>query len=216
MSAVSPGRGWGVTTAIEDHDARRLTLELPPGQTGLTVTPEAFWDLCVANPSLRLTRAANGELIVMAPAGSDTGSRNASLTTRLWNWNDARRLGVVFDSSSGFTLPNGFVHAPDTAWIGNDRWKALAPDQRRKFAPICPDFVAELMSPSDSRTETRDKMREFLDQGARLGWLIDPGRVEVDVYRPGRKFEVLTRPATLSGEGVLPGFVLDLKGILFD
>jgi Uma2 family endonuclease len=203
-------------TATAERGTERLSLTLPSGRTGLVVSPEAFWDICLANPSLRLTRAADGELIAMAPAGSETGSRNARLTARLCNWNDVADLGVVFDSSAGFTLPNGFVHAPDASWIVRDRWEALAPEQRRKFAPICPDFVAELMSPSDTRSDTRDKMREFLDQGARLGWLLDPKRCEVDVYRPGRPAETLARPATLSGEDVLPGFVLDLKGILFD
>jgi Uma2 family endonuclease len=205
-----------VSTAIADRGAGRLTLELPSRQTGLFVSPEAFWDLCVANPDLRLTRTAKGELIVMAPAGSETGSRNAGLTSHLWNWNAANGLGMVFDSSSGFRLPNGFTHAPDTAWIAKGRWDALTPEEKKKFAPICPDFVAELMSPSDTRSETRDKMREFVAQGARLGWLLDPKAVEVEIHRPGQPVEVLKRPATLSGEDVLPGFVLDLKGLLFD
>jgi Uma2 family endonuclease len=209
-------RGWDVATAIVDRGNERLTLELPSGRTGLTVSPEAFWDICAANPDLRLTRTADGELIAMAPAGSETGFHNAGLTARLWNWNDANGLGVVFDSSAGFTLPNGFVHAPDAAWIARDRWDALAPEERKKFAPICPDFVAELMSPSDTRHDTRDKLLEFLNQGVRLGWLLDPKAVEVEVYRPGQPVEVLKRPATLSGEDVLPGFVLDLKRILFD
>jgi Uma2 family endonuclease len=205
-----------VATAIANRGNERLTLALPSGRTGLTVSPEAFWEICLANPDLRLTRTADGELIAMAPAGSETGSHNARLTARLCNWNDATGLGVVFDSSSGFTLPDGFVHAPDASWIATGRWDALTPEDRKRFAPICPDFVAELMSPSDTRRETRDKMRAFLDQGARLGWLIDPKAVEVEVHRPGRPAEVLKRPATLSGEDVLPGFVLDLKGILFD
>lgn len=205
-----------MSTAIADPATKRLTLSLPSRQPGLIASPEAFWDLCVANPYLRLTRTAAGELIAMAPAGSETGARNSDLNGQLWAWNRALRLGVVFDSSAGFILPNGFIHAPDASWVVQGRWAALTPEQRQKFAPICPDFVAELMSPPDTRSDTRDKMREFLAQGARLGWLIDPKACEVETYRPGRPSEVLKRPATLSGEDVLPGFVLDLKGILFD
>jgi Uma2 family endonuclease len=185
-----------------------------PRRSGLRVSAEAFWRLCRANPDLRLGRTARGELIVMPPAGADSGMRNAGLTAQLWNWNRAADLGVVFDSSSGFTLPNGLVHAPDAAWVSAPRWEALAPEQREKFAPICPDFVAELRSPSDRKREVRDRIREFLDQGTRLTWLIDPKDGTVEIHRPGRPVETLTRPATLSGEDVLPGFVLDLRGIL--
>jgi Uma2 family endonuclease len=196
----------------------RLTLELPPGRSGLAVTPEAFWDLCAANRGrgLRLTRTAGGELIVNAPAGLETAWRNSGLTGQLWSWNRAHQLGLAFDSSAGFTLPDGFIHAPDVSWVARARWDALTPEQRQRFAPICPDFVAELMSPSDTRSGTRSMLRAFLDQGARLGWLLDPKAAEVEVHRPGRPFEVLSRPTTLSGEDVLPGFVLDLKGILCD
>jgi Uma2 family endonuclease len=205
-----------VATTIEAVGTDRLTLTLPSGLSGLRVSPEAFWELCAANPDLRLTRTAQGELIIMAPAGSDSGSRNLSLAAQLWNWNRASRLGIGFDSSSGFTLPNGYVHAPDLAWVAQPRWDALTRDEKRKFARICPDFVAELMSPSDRRTPTRERLEEFMTQGARLGWLIDPDAVEVEIHRPGRPVDMLKRPATLSGEDVLPGFVLDLKGILFD
>jgi Uma2 family endonuclease len=194
----------------------RVALSVPPGGTGLFVTPEGFWDLCALNPSLRLTRKADGELIAMAPAGSESGARNFDLCGQLWAWNRQARLGVAFDSSTGFTLPDGLVHAPDASWLARDRWDSLSPEQKRKFAPVCPDFVAELMSPSDGRAETRKALEAFMTQGARLGWLIDPDRGEVEIHRPGRPFEILKRPATLSGEDVLPGFELDLKGILFD
>jgi Uma2 family endonuclease len=186
-------------------------------RSGLRVSPKAFWRLCCANPDLRLERTARGELIVMAPAGSDTGHRNADLTGQLWLWNRDAGLGFSFDASAGFTLPNGSVRSPDASWIAHDRWEALALEDRKKFAPICPDFVVELTSPSQEgrRSRVREKMHEYLDQGARLGWLLDPKSAEVEVYRPGRPVETLTRPATLSGEDVLPGFVLQLRGILF-
>jgi Uma2 family endonuclease len=124
-------------------------------------------------------------LIVMPPAGSDSGMRNAGLTAQLWNWNRAVDLGVVFDSSSGFTLPNGLVHAPDAAWVAKGRREALAPAQRTTFAPICPDFVAELRSRTDPLAELQDKMAEYVANGARLGWLLDPGSRQAYVYRPG-------------------------------
>lgn len=187
-----------------------------PERSGLRVSDKSFWRLCRDNRDLRLERTARGELIVMAPAGSESGCRNAGLTAQLWNWNRASGLGYCFDSSAGYRLPNGATRAPDASWIARDRWEALSLDERRRFAPICPDFVAELMSPTDNRETVRAKLREYLDQGARLGWLLDPDAAEAEIYRPGRPAEVRSRPATLTGEDVLPGFVLDLKGILFD
>lgn len=191
---------------------------VPSPSSGLRVSDKVFWWLCGANPDLRLERTARGELIVMPPAGGETGSRNAKLTHRLGAWAEVDGTGEYFDSSTGYKLPNGATRSPDASWIVRGRWEALSPKDRRRFAPICPDFVAELTSPSDThrRDDVREKMREYLDQGARLGWLIDPDAVEVEIYRPGRPVETLARPATLSGEDVLPGFVLDLKGILFD
>lgn len=152
----------------------------------------------------------------MAPAGTESGGRNARLTMRLGVWAEVDGSGNHFDSSTGYVLPNGATRSPDASWIRRERWEALSPEDRRKFAPICPDFVVELMSPSDNREDVRKKMREYLAQGARLGWLLDPDAMEAEVYRPGREVETFTRPATLSGEEVLPGFVLNLKGILFD
>jgi Uma2 family endonuclease len=195
----------------------RATIPLMvPERSGLRASAEAFWRLCTANPELRLERTSRGEVIVMAPAGSDSGMKNAGLTAQLWVWNRAVDLGFAFDSSAGFTLPNGVVRASDAAWIARDRWLAVPPEARKKFAPICPDFVAEITSPSDELDTAREKMREYIDQGARLGWLLDPKSTLAEIYRPGREVESLRRPATLSGEDVLPGFVLDLKGILFD
>jgi Uma2 family endonuclease len=192
-----------------------IGLDVPPG-VRLRVSSAGFWRLCAANRDLRLERTAQGVLIVMSPAGSQSGASNAELSGQLFVWAKADGTGLSFDSSTGFTLPNGAVRAPDASWIRRSRWEALAPEQMRKFAPICPDFVAELMSPSDDRPDVQAKMREYIEQGVRLGWLIDPEAGEVEIYRPSRPVETLDRPQTLSGEGVLPGFVLDLKGILFD
>jgi Uma2 family endonuclease len=200
--------------AREDR-ADAIALALAP-DVHLHVSPEDFWRLCVANPDLRLEREATGELIVMPPAGMDTGSRNADITGQLWYWNRQTKLGILFDSSVGFTLPNSAVRGPDATWMTAERWAALPVDERRRFAEICPDFVVELASPSDDRSKLGKKMEEYIAQGVRLGWLIDPDRRTVDIYRPGRPVERLVKLATLSGEDVLPGFVLELKGILYD
>ncbi|MBV8076861.1 MAG: Uma2 family endonuclease [Planctomycetaceae bacterium] len=178
------------------------------------LTDRAFMRLCRANPDLRLERTAGGELIVMTPAGADSSGRNLKIAGRLYVWSEANELGITFDSSAGFTLPNGAIRSPDASWIVRARWEALTPEDRQGFAPICPDFVVELRSPADRLRDLRAKMAEYRIEGARLGWLIDPKRKMVEIYRPRRRVEVLTVPAALSGEDVLPGFVLDLKGIL--
>jgi Uma2 family endonuclease len=191
-----------------------------PGRTQIRFSPRApltdrlFLRLCGANPDLRLERTADGGLIIMPPAGSDTGGRNLKISQQLANWVDSSGLGIAFDSSTGFTLPNGAIRSPDASWVERDRWDALTPDEQRGFAPLCPDFVVELRSPTDRLGEVRKKMREYRAQGARLGWLIDPKRKVVEIYRPSRRAEHLTAPATLSGEDVLPGFILSLGAIL--
>ncbi len=189
----------------------RLALKFDPR---FPLTDRLLLLLSSANSNLRLERTAGGELIVMAPAGSDSGARNFQLSGQLYVWSKSNDLGVAFDSSAGFRLPSGAVLAPDASWILKDRWDGLTADEQARYAPICPDFVVELRSPSDPSGELRDKMRQYRDQGARLGWLIDPKRRVVEAYRPGQPVETLPNPATLSGEDVLPGFVLDLKGIL--
>ncbi|WP_165068444.1 Uma2 family endonuclease [Paludisphaera rhizosphaerae] len=206
------------TAAQPTTDRPTETSLIVPEGVRLIVDPEDFERLCrvPANRDLRLERESDGGLIVMAPAGMDGGRRNLTLAARLWNWNDATGLGVAFDSSSGMTFPNTAVRAPDATWITRERWEAVPEDERARFARLVPDFVAELHSPSDSLTKARAKMAEYIAQGVRLGWLIDPTTQTVEIYRPGREPETLTRPATLSGEDVLPGLVLDLKGILFD
>jgi Uma2 family endonuclease len=185
-------------------------------ESGLRASTKAFWKLCVANPLLRLERSANGDVIVMAPAGADSGRRNGKLTMRLGKWSEQNDTGEFFDSSTGYTLPNGRICSPDASWIVRERWSNLPLVKRKRFAPICPDFVVEIRSPSDQLEDLREKMSLYLDQGVRLGWLLDPGTGLAEIYRPGRPVETLDRPATLSGEEVLPGFVLDLQGILFD
>jgi Uma2 family endonuclease len=191
----------------------QLTLRFLPG---LRLTDRAFEKLCAANPDLRLERTSRGELVVMSPAGSMSGRRNAKLILRLGNWAETDGTGEFFDSSAGFTLPNTAIRGPDASWMLRERWEALSEDDRERFSHVCPDFVAELRSRSDKKKDLRAKMREYITQGARLGWLIDPKIARVEIYRPGRPVELLKRPATLSGEDVLPGFVLDLDGILFN
>lgn len=187
-----------------------------PSDVRLFVSPRGFRRLCAANRDHRLEREANGGLIVMPPAGADSGYRNMNISGQLWYWNQQARLGVAFDSSAGFTLPNTAIRGPDASWMTLERWEGLSEAERRRFSQICPDFVVELKSPSDALSKLQKKMEEYVAQGIRLGWLIDPDSGTVEIYRPGRPVEQLARPATLSGEDVLPGFVLDLKGILFD
>ena len=185
-------------------------------ESGLYVTPNGFWRLCRDNPDLRLERTAKGEVIAMAPAGADSGWRNGKLTMRLGNWTEADGTGEFFDSSTGFTLPNGAVKSPDATWISRARWESVPPRDRLRFTDICPDFVVEITSPSDTLTVAREKMVEYIQQGVRLGWLLHPKEELAEIYRPGQPVQTLRRPASLSGEDVLPGLVLDLKGILFD
>ena len=199
--------------ALLGHGTLRLRF-----RPGLRLSDEAFWRLCRANPELDLERSSRGELIIVAPAGLDSDRRNIGLASQLWNWNRAGDHGVVFGPSAGFTLPNTAVRGPDASWLARERWEALPEADRERFGHVCPEFVAEVRSPSDRKGQLRSKMREYIANGARLGWLIDPTLKSkpVEIYRPGREVEILRGPATLSGEDVLPGLVLDLKGILFD
>ncbi|MEG4230038.1 Uma2 family endonuclease [Microcoleus sp. N9_B2] len=187
-----------------------LTLNLNPI---IKLTDDQFFQLCQENENIRLERTAKGELIIMSPAGGETGNNNAGLTAQIWNWNERNKLGKVFDSSTGFKLPNGADRSPDASWVKLERWNALTPEQQKKFPPICPDFVVELMSPSDSLKDTQDKMKEYRDNGAVLGWLINRKSRQVEIYRQDREVEVLESPATVSGEDVLPGFILNLESI---
>ena len=191
------------------------TITLPPTlKLHLELTDEQFFLLCQHNRELRFERTAKGEILIMPPTGGETGNRNADLTFQLQAWSRQNNLGKAFDSSTGFKLPNGANRSPDASWVKRDRWFALTPEQRKKFLPLCPDFVVELRSPSDALKETQEKMQEYIDNGARLGWLIDPQTRRVEIYRPNQNVEILENPATLSGSDVLPGFVLDLNCII--
>mgnify|MGYP002785313949 CR=1 FL=1 len=190
-----------------------VTLDLHPS---LELTDEQFEKICQANQDLKLERTAKGDLVIMALTGGDTGRRNIKLSARLENWSDESNLDVAFDSSTGFRLPNGAIRSPDAAWVRLDRWQALTSEQRKKFVPLCPDFVVELASPSDEVEDIREKMQEYLANGLQLGWLIDPANQTVEIYRLNQPVEILNQPATLSGENILPEFVLNLSGILTD
>jgi Uma2 family endonuclease len=193
-----------------------VILNIPP-EVGFT--DEQFYQLCIANDAWRIELTTQGELIIMPPTGGESGMRNADLTTDLNLWNRQAKLGKVFDSSTEFHLPNGAYRSPDVAWVKLERWEALTQEQRRRFPPLCPDFVIELRSETDSLNKLRSKMQEYRDNGARLGWLIDPKTPLVEIYRPGVAVETINfsfdEPQQLSGEDVLPGFVLDLS-IIFN
>ncbi|NBD33290.1 MAG: Uma2 family endonuclease [Cyanobacteria bacterium] len=191
-----------------------LLIELPR-TIALSVTQEQFTTLATLNRDLQLERTSQGELIVNPPAGWETGERNSSLTAQLYRWyEDNEYFGKVFDSSTGFTLPNGAIRSPDASWVSRDRWEALTPEDKITFPKICPDFVVELRSRSDQLNPLQEKMQEYLENGARLGWLIDPQQQRVEIYRQGKEKEILEHPTELSGEAVLPGFVLTLSRIL--
>ncbi|WP_414550822.1 Uma2 family endonuclease [Anabaena sp. CCY 0017] len=187
-----------------------LILNLSPA---IDLTDEQFFQLCQNNRDLRLERTAEGELIIMPPTGWKSGNRNSRLTQRLGNWADADGTGLAFDSSTGYKLSNAANRSPDASWVTLARLEALNPDPA-KFLPIAPDFAVELRSASDSLQTLQQKMQEYIENGVRLGWLIDPQNQRVEVYRTGRDVEVLKSPTSLSGEDVLPGFVLDLAEIL--
>jgi Uma2 family endonuclease len=193
-----------------DYTMTAITLNLNPI---IKLNPEQFYQLCQENPDLQLERTSQGELIVMPPTGGETGQRNSTLNAQIWLWNDQSELGKTFDSSTGFTLPNKADRAPDASWVEKSRWEALTPESREKFIPLCPDFVIELLSPSDSLKKTQEKMQEYIANGCRLGWLINRKKREIEIYRPDQEVEILTAPQTISGENVLPGFVLNLQKI---
>lgn len=177
----------------------------------IQLTDEQFYQLCRTNPDVKFERNAQGEIIIMPPTGGETGKSNAETTADFVIWNRKTKLGVCFDSSTCFKLPNGADRSPDVAWIKQERWDALTPEQKQKFPPIAPDFVLELMSPTDTLSEIQAKMREYMDNQVQLGWLINPKTRRVEIYRQGKPVEVLDSPSELSGEDVLPGFVLNMQ-----
>ena len=171
---------------------------------------EQFYKLCQVNRDLKLERTIQGELVIMPPVGGISGNREADFITDLNIWNRQTKLGKVFSSSTIFRLPNGGDRSPDAAWVKNDLWESLTAEEREKFPPICPDFVLELRSRTDSLASLQAKMNEYLESGLRLGWLINPQDQQVEIYRPDRTVEIIQLPTTLSGEDVLPEFVLEL------
>ncbi len=193
-----------------------VTLEpFTPVKLTLDLTDDQFFQLCQNNRDLRFERTATGELIIMSPTGGETSNRNIELSYQLQGWSRQNNLGKAFDSNGGFKLPNGGNRSPDASWVTMARWNDLTPDQREKFLPLCPDFVVELRSASDSLKDLQDKMKEYLENGVRLGWLIDRQNLRVEIYRAGQDVEIIESPETLPGEDVLPGFILDLGPILY-
>jgi Uma2 family endonuclease len=185
-----------------------------PSSIRLYVTQEQFLALAAVNRDLKLERTAQGELIVNPPTGWETGAYNWSISGELYLWwRNSGERGLAFDSSTGFILPNGATRSADASWVSQEHWQALTPEQKATFANICPDFVVELRSSSDRIESLQGKMREYIDNGALLGWLLDPQQRQAEIYRPGLEVEVLENPTKLSGEEMLPGFVLDLRRV---
>jgi hypothetical protein len=187
-----------------------LVLKMQPE---MIMTDDQFFDFCQLNRDLNIERDQLGDLLIMSPTGSETDERNFNLTGQLWIWTKQDGTGVGFGSSGGFTLPNGAVRSPDAAWIKKERWEAIPIEQRKKFAPICPDFVVELRSETDSLKTLQEKMEEYIKNGVKLAWLIDRKQGKIFIYRPGQVVAELDHPQTLNGEDILPGFVLDLRDI---
>ncbi|NET01829.1 MAG: Uma2 family endonuclease, partial [Sphaerospermopsis sp. SIO1G1] len=172
-----------------------VTLQIPQA---LQFTDDEFVKIVAANKDLRLELSHQGELIVMSPTGGETGERNLEIGGQIWFWNRKHKLGKAFDSSTGFKLPNGATRSPDVSWIKIAKWNILTPEQRKKFLPLCPDFVIELVSESDDLAETQAKMREYISNGLLLGWLINPKTKQVEIYRQNQEVEILSNPQTLS------------------
>jgi Uma2 family endonuclease len=179
----------------------------------VALTPEQFFQICCDNRDLRFELTAQKELIIMPLPGPDTSRRNAIIITALSNWAGKDGTGITFDSACRFILQNGANRGPDASWLSRKRWDALTPGEKRTGARLCPEFLVELMSPSDRMAEQKEKMEEYISNGLQLGWLIDPENKTVYIYRPGAAPEILNTPATLSGDPVLPGFVFNIAEI---
>ncbi len=188
-----------------------IVLQMPPE---LQMTDEQFFEFCQINRDLRIERNKLGEISIMPPTGSETGNRNFNIALQLGIWAEQDSTGICFDSSTGFKLSTGAQRSPDASWIKLDRWNTLSPQQQQRFAPICPDFVVELRSPSDNLKPLQEKMAEYMQEpGIQLGWLIDRKHRKVYIYRPGIEEECLDHPAEVSGEEVLPRFVLNMSKV---
>jgi Uma2 family endonuclease len=199
----------GSMTVLRAHGVDSLPMDI----STLKLTDEQFYQLCVTNPEQPLELTAQGVLIVMSPVGGGSGKRELKLGSQLCVWNENTELGETFSSSTIFKLPLGSQRSPDVAWVEISRWNALTPEQQEKFPPIAPDFVIELRSRTDSLRELQLKMQEYIANGVRLGWLVNPQDQQVEIYRIDQSVEFLQSPSTVSGEDVLPGFVLNLAKI---
>jgi len=182
----------------------------------VTLSDEQFYQLCQDNENWQLERTVKGELVIMPPVGGVSGNRESDLNADLVIWNRQTQLGKVFSSSTIFRLPNGGDRSPDVAWVAKERWELLTLEEQEKFPPLCPDFVMELRSRTDSLTQLKAKMHEYLNSGLRLGWLINPQEQQVEIYRPNQDIEIVKLPTTLSGENVLPEFILKYGRVLLD
>ncbi|MBW4672430.1 MAG: Uma2 family endonuclease [Cyanomargarita calcarea GSE-NOS-MK-12-04C] len=188
-----------------------LVLQIPPS---MQMTDEQFFDFCQVNRDLRIERNRFGEISVMPPTGSESGNREGNIFGQLWMWSEQDGTGITFSSSTGFTLSTGAERSPDASWIKLSRWNTLKREQQQRFAPVCPDFVVELRSPSDNLQPLKDKMEEYMKEpGVQLGWLIDRKHRKVYIYRPRMPEECLDNPASVSGETVLPGFVFNMSKV---
>jgi Uma2 family endonuclease len=185
-----------------------ITIDLEPI---IQLTHEQFYKLCMANKDVAMERSPQGELIIVPPIGGLSGEKEADYITDLNLWNRQTRLGKVFSSSTVFNLPKGGDRSPDAAWVQQQRWDSLTPEQQEKFPPLCPDLVIELRSRTDRLKPLQQKMQEYLDSGLRLGWLINPHDRQVEIYRPEQEVEILATPVQLMGEDVLPGFTLKIE-----
>ncbi|HAC62423.1 MAG TPA: hypothetical protein DCF68_02515 [Cyanothece sp. UBA12306] len=175
------------------------------------LSDQQFYQLCQVNDNWKLEQTAKGELVIMPPVGAISGNRESDFNGYIWLWNRETQLGKVFSSSTIFLLPNGGKRSPDVAWIANARWEALSLEEQEKFPPICPDFVIELRSRTDSLSQLQEKMQEYLNSGLKLGWLINPQNQNIEIYRQNQPMEIVSLPTTLSGENILPGFTLELS-----
>lgn len=190
-------------------ETRPLILHLGP--VSQKMSDHEFFEFCQLNQDWRIERASEGDLVIMPPTGGQTGRINFTLNVLFGIWVEADGSGVGFDSSTGFTLPNGAKRSPDLAWVKRSRWEALTEEEREEFPPLCPDFVVEIRSRSDALNILHAKMQEYLANGSQLGWLLDPTEKKVYIYRPSAEVCCIENPKTVSGDPVLPGFILDLQ-----
>lgn len=199
------------TYVPEETKSVRLHFEFEDEKQKMTT--DEFWEFCAKNKKLRAELTKEGDVIVMPPTGFETSDRNSEINFQLKLWNKENKNGKITESNGGFILPNGAIYAPDASWTSNERLEKFTTEEKKKFLPLCPDFIIELRSESDNLSELKNKMKEYIENGAKLGWLINPKRKEVSIYRANGKIEVLENPQMVSGEEVLKGFEFKLTEI---